>query len=362
MIAVARRRAALGVACLAAIACVAIAACGGADASSDLGGAGPPTPAGSSDGGAVTTDSAAPPADAAPLPPPPTPSGCITDVTPGEHTFTCEGFETNVSIPAACAAPGCGLITQIHGDTGTGALMDANTNLKALGKQRGFVVVSPTGPPWPGAEPGSTWRVQDDEKVVAIINKVAEVFRTDPKKNHVTGFSRGGFVTWRLLCRHADMFASFAPATAGSSVGGTCSGVNEVSCPFDAAVKDGMPSVEVPTLFLIGRTDSPVPLGCTSRIRDQAIAAWGLTEGPNVDGNAQYTHRRWTNAKGTVLETYEHSYETVPNGPWGSAKGHCFPGSAMDPLAPQYAVPCKLPNAFTWGEQVITFFEAHPKK
>jgi hypothetical protein len=34
----------------------------------------------------------------------------------------------------------------------------------------------------------------------------------------------------------------------------------------------------------------------------------------------------------------------------------------MDPFAPQYAVPCKGPNAFTWGEQVIAFFEAHPKK
>lgn len=339
-----------------------VAACNGSDSSSDPGAATPSAADGSTgDSGPTTIDGSASAADAAPATPH-TPSGCITDVSLGEHTFTCEGFATDVSIPDACAKPGCGLITQIHGDTGTGALMDANTNLKALGKQRGFIVVSPTGPPWPGAEPGSTWRVQDDEKVVAIVKKVAEVFRTDPKKNHLTGFSRGGFVTWRLLCKHADMFASFAPATAGSSNGGTCNGVNEVSCPFDANVKDGMPSMEVPTLFLIGRTDTPVPLGCTSRIRDQAVAAWGLSEQPNVDGNAQYTHRRWSNAKGTVLETYEHSYETVPNGPFGSAKGHCFPGSTLDPFAPQYAVPCKLPNAFTWGERVMAFFEAHPKK
>jgi poly(3-hydroxybutyrate) depolymerase len=346
---------------LAVGACAPLCACSG-ESASDPGGLTPSSSPAADSGSPPRSDASAPGSDAAPAAPPPTPSGCITDVTPGDHTFTCEGLSTDVSIPDACMQPGCGLITQIHGDTGTGALMDANTNLKALGKQRGFVVVSPTGPPWPGAEPGSTWRVQDDEKVVAIIAKVAEVFRTDPKRNHVTGFSRGGFVTWRLLCKHADMFASFAPATAGSSNGGTCNGVNEVSCPFDANVKDGMPSVEVPTLFLVGRTDTPVPLGCTSRIRDQAIAAWGLAEQPNVDGNAQYTHRRWTNAKGTVLETFEHSYETVPGGPWASAKGHCFPGSTMDPMAPQYAVPCKLPNAFTWGEQVIAFFEAHPKK
>ncbi|HSO40429.1 MAG TPA: hypothetical protein VLT33_48215 [Labilithrix sp.] len=343
-----------------ALASLVLVACKSTDAASDP--PGTPDPAvPAKDAGSSGGDDASPATDSEAPPSPPTPSGCITDVTPGDHTFTCEGLSTDVSIPAACEKPGCGLITEIHGDTGNGALMDANTNLKALGKERGYVVVAPTGPPWPGG-PGSTWSVADDEAVVRIIKKVAEVFRTDPKKNHVTGFSRGGFVAWRLLCKHADMFASVAPGTAGSSPGGTCNGVSEVSCPFDAAQKDGMPSVEVPTLFLIGRTDTPVPFGCTSRIRDQAIAAWGLTTKSTVDGNAQYTHTRWANAKGTVLETYEHSYETVSPGPWSSAKGHCFPGSTMDPQAPQYAVPCKLPNAFTWGVEVMKFFEAHPKK
>jgi polyhydroxybutyrate depolymerase len=315
-------------------------------------GSDPATPPGSSppgtDGG-TATDGSSPPA------PPPVPSGCITDVSPGDHTFTCEGLSVDVSIPDACEQPGCGLITEIHGDTGTGALMDANTNLKALGKQKGYVVVAPTGPPWPGG-PGSTWHPENDETVIAIIKDVAAVFRTDPKKNHLTGFSRGGFVAWRLLCSHADFFASVAPGTAGSAPGGTCNGVAEVSCPFDGA---GMPSRKIPVLFLIGRTDTPVPYGCTSRIRDQAIAAWGLGAPTTVDGDAQYTHQRWSGGGG-LLETFEHSYETVPDGPWADAKGHCFPGSKMDPYAPQYAVPCAPPNAFTWGDEVMKFFEAHP--
>ena len=345
-----------------AFAMTGVAACSKSDSSGDLSRGGPQTPDATSDGGSSgnAPDGSGPKADAAPAPPP-TPSGCITDVTPGDHTFMCEGFSTDVSIPSACVQPGCGLITEIHGDTGTGALMDANTNLKALGKQRGYVVVAPTGPPWPGG-PGSTWSVSNDETVIKIIKKVAEVFRTDPKKNHVTGFSRGGFVAWRLLCKHADLFASVAPGTAGSSPGGACNGVSEVSCPFDATQPGGMPSTEVPILFLMGRTDTPVPLACTQRVRDQAIAAWNLTTKSTVDGDAQYTHTRWANAKGTVLETYEHSYETATPGPWASAKGHCFPGSTMDPQAPQYAVPCKLPNAFTWGAEVMKFFEAHPQK
>jgi poly(3-hydroxybutyrate) depolymerase len=337
---------------------IALGACKSSDPGSDppIADADPTNDGGSSGGvdGGPAPDGEAPST-------PHSPSGCITDVTPGDHTFTCEGFSTNVSIPTTCTKPGCGLITEIHGDTGNGDLMDAHTNLAALGKQRGYIVVAPTGPPWPGG-PGSTWSVANDETVVRIIQKVAAVFRTDPKKNHVTGFSRGGFVTWRLLCKHADLFASVAPGTAGSSPGGTCNGVSEISCPFDATKTDGMPSVEVPTLFLIGRTDTPVPFGCTSRVRDQAIAAWNLTAKSTVAGDAQYTHTRWANAKGTVLETFEHSYETVSPGPWANAKGHCFPGSTMAPTAPQYAVPCKLPNAFTWGVEVMKFFEAHPKK
>lgn len=340
-------------------------ACDGTPSNGDL--SNPTSSSSGTSGSSGTTDSGTPmtdsgsTSDGSVTAPPPVPSGCITDVTPGVHDFTCEGFATKVSIPDTCLKPGCGLITEIHGDTGTGALMDAHTNLIALGKAKGFVVVAPSGRPWPGG-PGNTWAPADDEKVVKIIQKVAEVFRTDPKKNHLTGFSRGGFVVWRLLCKNADLWASVAPATAGSGPGGTCNGVAEVSCPFDASQPNGMPKVEVPIAFLIGRTDTPVPLGCTARIRDQAIAAWGLSTKATVDGNAQYTHQRWSNAKGTVLETYEHSYETEPTGPWGSSKGHCFPGSTMDPFAPQYAVPCKLPNAFTWGVEVLKFFEAHPKK
>ena len=78
---------------------------------------------------------------------PPTPAGCITDVSAGDHTFTCGGLMVDVRIPAACEAPGCGLILELHGDTGTGLLMDAHTKLRELGAQHGYILVAPTGPP-----------------------------------------------------------------------------------------------------------------------------------------------------------------------------------------------------------------------
>jgi len=292
-------------------------------------------------------------------PSPPSPGGCITDVAPGAHTFTCEGLVTEVFVPAACQRPGCGLVMELHGDTGTGPLMDANTNLMALGAARGYIVVAPTGPPRSDGL-GPTWTSAEDDKLIAIAALVSSVFRTDHRKSHLTGFSRGGYVTWRLLCQHADLFASFAPAASGSSPGGDCNGVPEVSCPFDASAPGGMPARAVPVLFLIGRTDAAVPYACAARIRDAAVAAWGLGASQMLAGDAAYAHTRWQ-APGAWLETFEHSYETAPDGPVAAFHGHCFPGSTYDPYAQTYAVACAPPNAFTWGEEVMRFFIAHPE-
>ena len=96
---------------------------------------------GTGDGG----DGAAPDAgggDAAP----PVPSGCITDVAAGDHTFSCGGLAVDARIPPACRAPGCGLILELHGDTGTGLLMDEHVKLRDLGAQHGYVVIAPTRP------------------------------------------------------------------------------------------------------------------------------------------------------------------------------------------------------------------------
>jgi poly(3-hydroxybutyrate) depolymerase len=299
----------------------------------------------------------------------PSPRGCVTDVAPGAHTFTCEGLRTDLFVPTACPPGGCGLILELHGDTGTGLLIDANTALMSLAAAQGYLVVAPTGPERSDGL-GPTWTLAEDDKLVAILGTVAGAFQTDARRRHLTGFSRGGYVTWRLLCEHADLFASVAPAAGGSSPGGGCDGVPEVSCPFDASLPGGTPSRPVPVLMLIGRTDVPVPWACAARVRDQAIAAWGLQGPQALDGDAGYAHARWSAAVAVgadgatgagLIETFEHSYETAAAGPEAALKGHCVPGSTFDPYAPQYAIACAPPNAFRWGEEVLRFFVQHPE-
>lgn len=288
------------------------------------------------------------PIDAAPVNPP-TPSGCIDNVASGDHTFSCFGLAVDARIPAACQAPGCGLILVLHGDTGNGLLMDGHVTLRDRGEQAGYVVVAPTGPPFGGGLPGSTWRAANDASLIQIVELFRDVFRVDTKKIHVTGFSRGGFVTWRLLCDHSDLFASAAPAG-----GGNGSGFGESTCFSQGRT----PTRKLPILFLMGRTDASVGYASLTQIRDAAIADYAAAGPTMITGDAEYRHDRWTGA--AMIETFDHAYETVNPGPFASARGHCIPGSTTDPQAPQYAIPCVLPNAFTWGEEVLAFFVAHP--
>jgi len=287
--------------------------------------------------------------DTGPDAPPPTPAGCTTDVSTGDHTYSCGGLAVDARIPAKCQAPGCGLILVLHGDTGTGLLMDAHVKMRELGAANGYVVIAPTGPPYGGGLPGSTWKATNDATLVQMVRDFASVFRVDAKQIHVTGFSRGAFVTWRLLCDYSDLFASAAPAGAGNG-----SGFGEQTC-FTAG---RTPARKIPIIFLMGRTDASVGYASMTQIRDAAIVNYAATGPVTQMMDASYKHDVWMGAG--LIETFDHAYETVTPGPFASAKGHCIPGSTTDPQAPQYAIPCKLPNAFVWGEEVMRFFRAHP--
>jgi polyhydroxybutyrate depolymerase len=243
------------------------------------------------------------------------------------------------------------VILELHGDTGSGLLMDGHVKLRDLGAKNGFVVIAPSGPPYGGGQPGSTWSSANDAALVSMVQTFAQVFRANMKKIHVAGFSRGGFVTWRLLCDHSDLFASASPGGAGD--GG---GFGEMTCFSQGRA----PTRKIPILLLMGRTDQSVGYATMTMIRDAAVKQYGATGPVVVSQDANYTHNRWTAQDGAIFETLDHAYQTVSPGPWASAQGHCIPGSTTDPQAPQYAIPCKLPNAFVWGEEIMKFFIAHP--
>src|SRR5262249_3237837 len=137
-------------------------------------------------------------------------SGCITDVTPGTHVFTCDGLKYDVTVPDSCPASGkCGLVLDVHGATMSGKIEDLETDMRASGRKYGFVVVQPNANPGP---PTASWTpATDDPKVFAFLQLALGTFDVDRKRVHMTGFSQGGMMSSRFLCQHADVFASIAP-------------------------------------------------------------------------------------------------------------------------------------------------------
>jgi polyhydroxybutyrate depolymerase len=308
----------------------------GADASSDAGAADAPnTNEAATDGGPSPGDSAS---DAAPLPP----MGCITDTSAGDHQFTCDGFVYDVSVPPACATGGCGLVLDVHGATMSGKMEDDNTNMRALGAQHGFVVVQPNANPSP---PASSWNpATDDDKVFAVLQLAISVWKIDPKRVHMTGFSQGGMMTFRFLCKHADVFASVAP---GAGTG----------CSF---TNGDTPSVEVPVLYMHGTKDAILSFAALAiPQRNAVIAGWNTDQGTVIASDANYTRTRYLTTSGTPFEFIQHDYAAATP----ILGGHCYPGST-DPGGQQgqlFPFGCVGPNAFDWGDEVMSFFLAHPK-
>jgi len=263
--------------------------------------------------------------------------GCIGDPAPGHHVYTCNGIAMDVEIPSACAAPrACGLIVDAHGLTMNALMENDNTNMRALGDKYGYVVVQPNAP-----GPLAQWDHTNGDPVLYdfLVYAIARL-AIDPKRVHMTGFSDGGDTSLRFLCKHADLFASVAPA-AGEG------------CSFTPG---DIPSREIPILYMHGTQDlledfQTIGLGH----RDAIVSAWKMGTGQIVAQGTGYVRTRWTSPSGTVFEFLQHDY-TIP-----IVGGHCFPGSTDKGDVPGQLVPlgCDPPNGFTWGEEVMTFFRAH---
>jgi dienelactone hydrolase len=280
--------------------------------------------------------------------PEPVPDDCITDVEPGHHEFVCDGLTYDVEVPDACLEMACGMIFDVHGYTMSAQMQDANTGMRALGQEHGYIVVQPNAEPDP---PAASWNgAVDDPKVFDFMQSVAAAWHVDANRWHFTGFSQGGFMSWRFICDHADVLASVAPAAAcdGALSFGDCSFMGEE-----------VPSDPLDILYMHGTSDALINFGCAYPRRDAVVAHYGLGEEQVVSEGDGY---RWTRheSDAVTFEFIEHDYaaDTFILG------GHCYPGSHDESGAPGqlFSYACVEPTEITWGEAAMQFFMAHPKR
>ena len=264
---------------------------------------------------------------------------CLAGIGAGVHALECEGLRLQLAAPEMCPANGCGVIVDVHGFGMDAQLQDMHTELSRLGPEHGYVVVQPSAP---GERGEAAWSPDHDTQVHALLSRVIEGYDLDRDRVHMTGYSQGGFMTWRFLCEHADMLASVAPNAAGVRDG--------YSCEF---AEDRMPASEVPVLQVHGTTDGLVPLASAEAMREAVRQAWALDEVHTLIDEPDYTWTRYRNNRGTVYEFVQFDWETdfaLDDRPLG---GHCFPGSDA-------FLGCGADTAFHWGEAVIAFFREHP--
>lgn len=291
----------------------------------------------------------------------PRPTGCVTSVLAGHHTFTCAGFRFDVEVPSACALGGCGLVLDLHGLTMDAAQLDRSTGLRALAAPNRMIVAQPTaaasvlGPSWNPAT--------DDDKVWAAVGALRSAYAVDARRVHVTGFSQGGAMTFRLLCAHGDEIASAAPVAAADAASLDSNVAPfRLDCPFDTTRS---PSRPLSVLQMHGTKDGLVPIAKGREQRDAVLSWLGAATQSVVTASASHRHTRYTSAsKRVVFEYLEHDWEiTRPLLPLVRVAGHCYPGG--DDQGPsaghQLYFSCAPPNAFDWGALVMNFFTENPR-
>ena len=359
------------------------AASGGASGSSSTGG----SPQGGRDAStdaSETSDAGDGPPTGTPIPPP-SPVGCLgaADVTAGVHQVSCDTTIDVVTVPEQCTKTACGVIVDVHGGMMSSQMEDKNTNLSALGLKYGYLVIQPNALQnalllgqrlFVADAPGAP---ADDTRVMDILTNVIQAFHADTTRIHMTGFSEGGYMTWRWFCQHSDMLASVAPGAAAWKCANLANaGLTppEIGCQFNGAEAGAdVPAHDIPVLYMQGMKDGLVDPTCADTwVRTHVFSTLELGAGQQIAGDSTFTRTRYLNPVGIPFEYIRHQYTSASSFLGVAIQGHCYPGStdlAVTPPAQTVIAPdqlisfgCNDKTSFTWGEEVMKFFIAHPKR
>ena len=151
-------------------------------------------------------------------------------------------------------------IIMLHGYTKDAAEIAGVTRLAQLAPRQGFVAVFPDGlgHQWNLYPPGKElpFYIKDSQKFGGIPDDVAFLKMlvanlvqhgiSDPKRIYLAGESNGGFMTMRMICTDAGMFAAI-----GVLIGGMPEAIG-VNCH---------PAKPLPFLMIHGSADRTVPYG-----------------------------------------------------------------------------------------------------
>ncbi|MCP4600205.1 MAG: hypothetical protein GY847_06660 [Proteobacteria bacterium] len=270
---------------------------------------------------------------------PPVPDGCIKDASAGDHTFKCGDISFMLLVPERCTKYSCGLIVDVHGGTMKAPQMRKVTELDKLAPPCDYIVIHPweTSPLVPGVLETSQWHDDDDPKVKKFIDTTLSVFQIDRKRVHFTGFSLGGNMSWRFICKYGELFTSVAPIAA-----------------VDTCANNGL-NPEFSILYMHGHDDLVVPFSSGEQMIKTVAKGLDMGDAKVLEDPKGYKRVRYENARGTTLDFIDHIY-----GGQAVLGGHCVPGGT-DPSTITYpfGTTCTTPaniEYLHWGKTVLNWF------
>jgi polyhydroxybutyrate depolymerase len=127
-----------------------------------------------------------------------------------------------------------GLVLSLHGGGGTGVAQRGLTDFDTVANAHNLLVVYPDGydKSWAdgrGASPADRHHVDDVGFLAGLASKLQNDYGIAPGHVFVTGMSNGGFMSNRLACDRADLFAAIAPVAGTLGVGVACNPSQPVS-------------------------------------------------------------------------------------------------------------------------------------
>lgn len=148
-------------------------------------------------------------------------------------TFRSGGMDRTYMLHVPAGDP-VGLVLSLHGGGGTGIAQRGLTGFDAVADVHNLLVVYPDGyeKSWAdgrGASPADRHHVDDVAFLVGLVTKLQNDYRVAPGHVFVTGMSNGGFMSNRLACDRANVFAAVAPVAGTLGVGVACNPSRPVS-------------------------------------------------------------------------------------------------------------------------------------
>jgi polyhydroxybutyrate depolymerase len=111
------------------------------------------------------------------------------------------------------------LVVLLHGYSSSGKQLESYLNFTAVAEQRGFILAYPDGTVdatgkqfWNATEVCCNFflDVDDDAYLISILNDMESKYSIDRKRIYFVGHSNGGFMSYRMACKHSDRIAAIA--------------------------------------------------------------------------------------------------------------------------------------------------------